>query len=141
MTVDPDHLTSAEKTGAIIALAEALHTATLVARPAPIVRHMRQWMDATPEVGDLVLEMSRRYRSADRQRVGTVVEVSDDPLGGQIVEVLLSDPPCGNATCADAKCIHRLRWSNALFIRIPTFEIQLALARLCMAEMAGGADR
>lgn len=69
------HLSAAEKTTAIILLAEALHAATLVGDPPPVVQRLRQWMDAPPQVGDLVVEMSTRHRGPNPQRVGTVSEV------------------------------------------------------------------
>lgn len=135
------HLTAPEKTTAIIILAEALQAATLVGDPAPVVRRLRQWMDAPPQVGDLVVEMSTRHRGPNPQRVGTVNEVRHSRRHNDtIVEILVVDPPCGDTACTDRKCIHRPRWSNATFVRIPATPEQLAEA-LDRPRQAGSADR
>lgn len=135
------HLTSAEKTTAIIMLAESLQAATLVGDPAPVVQRLRQWMDAPPQVGDLVVEMSTRHRGPNHQRVGTVNEVRHSRRHNDtIVEILVVDPPCGDTACTDRKCIHRPRWSNATFVRIPATPEQLAEA-LGRPHQPGGADR
>lgn len=124
-----NHLSAEQKTTAIILLAEALQAATLVGDPAPVVQRLRQWMDAPPQVGDLVVEMSTRPHGPNPQRVGTVNEVRRSRRHNDtIVEILVVDPPCGNTQCTDRKCIHRPRWSNATFVRIPATPAQLAEA-------------
>lgn len=138
---DVHHLSSAEKTTAIIVLAEALRAATLVGRPAPIVKRLGEWMNASPQVGDLVVEMSTKHRGPSPDRVGTVNEVREGTdRYDEIVEILVIDPPCGNDKCTERKCIHRPRWSNATFVRIPVTPAQLAEA-LELPSMRGGIDR
>jgi hypothetical protein len=136
------HLSPSEKTTAIILLAEALQAATLVGNPAPIVVRLRQWMDAPPEVGDLVVEMSTRHRGPSNQRVGTVNDVRHSRRHHDtIVEILVVDPPCGNDACTDRMCIHRPRWSNATFVRIPATPAQLDQALERRTAGPDGVDR
>lgn len=138
---DIHHLSSAEKTTAIIVLAEALQAATLVGQPAPIVKRLGAWMNASPQVGDLVVEMSTKHRGPSPDRVGTVNEVRESKRHNDtIVEILVVDPPCGNDACTDQKCIHRPRWSNATFVRVPATPAQLAEA-LELPAVRGGVDR
>ncbi len=123
------HLSPGEKTTAIIVLAEALQAATLVGDPAPVVKRLRQWMDAPPQIGDLVVEMSTRHHGPSPRRVGTVSDVRHSRRHDDtIVEILVVDPPCGADACTDPKCIHRPRWHNASFVRVPATPDQLAEA-------------
>lgn len=113
-------VTARDKTIALITLAEALHTATLVGDPAPVVRRLGDWMRAPIEVGDLVLEISAMHRGPDRSRIGEVVRITKIP-GDREVEILMFDPPCGNVdSCDDKACIHRMVWTDAWFIRLPS---------------------
>lgn len=108
-------MNAADKTKALIAIAEALNDATLVGHPAPIVAKLRRWMDQTPNVRDLVLEMSTKHRGLVPSRIGIVEDVSGDQ-----VTVGVLDPPCGDESeCRDLTCIHRYNWTNASFIRLP----------------------
>jgi hypothetical protein len=38
------------------------------------------------------------------------------------------EPSCGKDQCDDSACIHRLRWSNASFVRLPATQQQLFAA-------------
>jgi hypothetical protein len=129
MRTEVDHLTTAEKTTAIIVLAEALQSMTLVGNPAPVVQRLLAWMDAPLQLGDLVVEMSTKHSGPSAQRVGMVNEIRHSRRHHDtIVEILVVDPPCGDTACVDRKCIHRPRWTNASFVRIPITPEQLAEA-------------
>lgn len=137
------HLSTDDKTTAIIVLAEALSTATLVGQPAPIVRRLREWMAAEPQTGDIVVEMSTKYRGPKRERVGAVVTVTKGRDHYETVtEILMLDAPCaaGNE-CRDVACIHRQRWSNANFIRVPATRAQLDEALDMPRTCGSGIDR
>jgi hypothetical protein len=120
---------AAEKTTAILVLTEALEAATLIKDPAPLVERLRDWMDASPRTGDLVVETSTAHRGLNLRRVGVVLKISRhrSPYD-RVTEILLLDPPCGNMSCKDLSCIHRLRWSNATFVRVPSTAKQLTEA-------------
>jgi hypothetical protein len=45
-----------------------------------------------------------------------------------VTEILVLDPPCGETSCRNRKCIHRQYWSNASFVRVPATAVQLAEA-------------
>ena len=123
------HMTSAEKTIAIIVLAEALQAATSVGEPAPRVARLRDWMHAPLRVGDLVVEMSTAHRGPDLSRAGVVLKVSRHRSAyKRVTEILVLDPPCGKISCGNQKCIHRRCWSNATFIRVPATAEQLTEA-------------
>lgn len=142
MTDEVHHLSPAEKTTAIIVLAEALYSATLVGDPAPIIQRLRAWMDAPPQIGNFVVEMSTKHRGPSAQRVGTVNEIRHSRRHNDtIVEILMVDAPCGNNDCSDRKCIHRPRWSNASFVRIPATPAELAEALNLPRARGEGADR
>lgn len=132
-----------DKTSAILALADLLHLATCVGNPAPVVSRLRKWMKTPPQPGDLVVEQSTKYLAEDhKRRVGVFLrhvdrqvcehEVQDSALGEpctkcsdydlfrvEYTEIELLDSPCNNPECSDIKCIHRVRWSNANFLRFP----------------------
>ena len=120
---------AAEKTTAIIMLAEALQSATCVGNPAPLVEQLRDWMLAAPRPGDLVVEMSTARHGPKAKRVGVVVKVwrHKSPYA-RVTEILLLDPPCGKAHCKNQACIHRWRWSDATFVRVPATPLQLTEA-------------
>ena len=121
--------TSAEKTTAIIVLAEALQAATLVGDPAPLVARLRDWMRAPLRAGDLVVETSTAHRGPDPSRVGIVLKISRHRSAyARVTEILVLDPPCGKTRCENQKCIHRRRWSDATFVRVPATATQLAEA-------------
>lgn len=135
-----DHMTAAEKTTAIIVLAEALQAATLVGDPAPRVARLRDWMRAPPQVGDLVVEMSTAHRGPDPSRVGVVLSISRHRSAyARVTEILVLDPPCGKTRCRNQKCIHRRRWSNATFVRVPATAAQFAgaLGRKALGDEPG----
>lgn len=126
-TVGP--MTPAEKTTALIVLAEALQAATCVGTPAPLVTRLQDWMSAPLQVGDLVVETSTSHRGPDPSRVGVVLRISRHRSPYErVTEILVLDPPCGRMRCRNQKCIHRRRWSNARFIRVPATAKQLAEA-------------
>lgn len=123
-----NHMTAVEKTTAILVLAEALQAATLVGDPAPRVASLRDWMDAPLRIGDLVVEMSSSRGNA-LSRVGVVLKISRHRSAYErVTEILVLDPPCGKTSCKNQKCIHRQRWSDATFIRVPATAAQLAEA-------------
>lgn len=123
------HKTAAEKTIALIVLAEALQAATLVGNPVPLVERLQDWMSAPPRVGDLVVEMSTQHRGANLSRAGAVLKISRHRSAyARVTEILLLDPPCGKTRCRKQKCIHRQRWSNATFVHVPATPEQLAEA-------------
>jgi hypothetical protein len=123
------HMTAAEKTTVILVLAEALQAATLVGDPAPLVARLRDWMLAPLQVGDLVIETSTKHRGPDLSRVGVVLRISRHRSAYErVTEILVLDPPCGKTICKNQKCIHRRRWSNATFVRVPATAAQLAEA-------------
>ena len=131
-----DHMTAAEKTTVIIVLAEALQAATHVGDPAPLVARLRDWMDAPLKVGDLVVETSTSHRGQDPSRVGVVLRISRHrSVYARVTEILVLDPPCGKTSCKNQKCIHRRRWSDAEFVRVPATAEQLAEA---LGQGAGG---
>ena len=122
-------MNAAEKTTVILVLAEALQAATLVGDPAPRVAALRDWMDAPLRVGDLVVETSTARRGPDPRRVGVVLKISRHRSAYErVTEILMLDPPCGKTSCRNQKCIHRQRWSNASFVRVPATDEQLAVA-------------
>jgi hypothetical protein len=122
-------MTPADKTTAIIVLAEALQATTHVGSPAPRVERLRNWMKAPLQTDDLVVEMSTAHRGPDPSRVGSVLRISRhrSPYD-RVTEILLLDPPCGKEHCEDQACIHRQRWSNATFVRVPATGGQLGEA-------------
>ena len=65
------HMITAEKTTAILVLAEALRAATLVGDPAPLAARLWDWMSAPLRVGDLVVETSIGHRGPDPPASGT----------------------------------------------------------------------
>lgn len=120
-------MTAAEKTIAIIILAEALQAATNVGEPAPRVARLRDWMRAPLQIGDLVVEMSTAHRGPRSSRVGVVLKISQHQSAYErVTEILMLDPPCGKMSCMDQECIHRQCWSDATFIRVPATTAQLA---------------
>jgi hypothetical protein len=137
------HMTTVEKTTAIIMLAEALQAATLVGDPAPLVVRLQDWMHAPPRVGDLVVETSTKHRGPDPSRAGVVLRISRHRSAyARVTEILVLDPPCGKMRCRNQKCIHRRRWGNATFIRVPATAAQLAEALSCVASSnAAGVGR
>ncbi len=70
------HMTAAEKTTAIIVLAEALQAATGAGDPAPLVARLRDWMHAPLRVGDFVVKTSTAHHGPNPSRVGVVLEIS-----------------------------------------------------------------
>lgn len=123
------HMTAAEKTTALLVLAEALRAPTLVGDPAPLVASPRDWMHTPPWIGDLVIEMSTKHHGPDPSRVGGVLRISRHRSAYErVMEILVLDPPCGQTRCTNQKCIHRRRWSDATFIRVPATTAQLAEA-------------
>ena len=91
------HMTTTEKTTAILVLAEALRAATLVGDPAPLVARLGDWMHAPPRVGDLVVETSTGHRGPDPSRVGVVLRISRHQSAYErVTEILVLDPPCGS---------------------------------------------
>ena len=123
------HMTTAEKTAAIIVLAEALQAATLVGNPAPLVARLGDWMHGPLRVGDLVVETSTALRGPDPSRVGVVLKISRHRSAyARVTEILVLDPPCGKTRCENQKCIHRRRWSDATFVRVPATAAQLSAA-------------
>ena len=123
------HMTAAEKTTAIVVLAEALQTATLVSDSAPRVARLRDWMQASPQIGDLVVEMSTAHRGPNPSRVGVVLKISRHRSAYErVTEILMLDPPCGKTRCENQECIHRWCWSDATFVRVPATAQQLAEA-------------
>jgi hypothetical protein len=138
-----DHMTSDDKTIAIIVLAEALLDATLVGDPAPQVARLGDWMTASPQIGDLVVEMSTKHRGPSIHRVGVVLEISQHKSAyARVTEILLLDPPCGSKSCNNQECIHRRRWSNATFVRLPATAARLAeaLGRKTPGDAGAGRD-
>lgn len=134
------HMTAAEKTTAILVLVEALEAATLVGAPAPQVVRLRDWMRAPLRIGDLVVETSTRHRGPDSSRVGVVLRISRHQSAySRVTEILILDPPCGKTSCRNQKCIHRRRWNNATFVRVPVTDEQLAeaLGRKALGDEAG----
>jgi hypothetical protein len=120
---------AAEKTMALIVLAEALQAATLVGDPAPLVARLQDWMHAPLRAGDFGVEMSTKHRGPDLSRAGIVLKVSRHRSAYErVTEILVLDPPCGKTSCRNQKCIHRRRWSNATFVRVPATAEQLAEA-------------
>lgn len=108
----------------ILALADALQQATIVGHPAEVVKQLRAFMDAPPAPGDLVVV--DYPLAADHTRVGEVVSVSNrGNFYDRVIEILVLDPPCGNDECVNQGCVHRYRWSNTTFIRVPTSREQL----------------
>lgn len=123
------HMNAAEKTMTILVLAEALQAAALVGDPAPRVARLWDWMSAPLRVGDLVVETSTGHRGPDPSRVGVVLNISRHRSPYErVTEILLLDPPCGKTRCRNQKCIHRRRWNNAAFVRVPATPAQLAEA-------------
>lgn len=57
-------------TAALIMLAESLLDSVTVGNPAPRVRRLSEWMRAAPRPGDLVVEMSTRFRGPNHSRIG-----------------------------------------------------------------------
>ena len=107
------HMTAAEKTTAILVLAEALQATTLVGDPAPQVARLGDWMRAPSRVGDLVVETSTGHRGPDPSRVGVVLKILRHRSAyARVTEILVLDSPCGRTSCRNQKCIHRRRWSN-----------------------------
>jgi hypothetical protein len=124
-----NHMTAAEKTTTIIVLVEALQAATLVGAPAPLVARLRDWMRSPWRVGDLVVEMSTARHGPNPSRVGVVLKISRHRSAyARVTEILVLDPPCGKTRCENQECIHRRRWSNAEFVRVPATAEQLAEA-------------
>ena len=120
------HKNAAEKTMIILVLAEALRAAALVGDPAPQVARLWDWMSAPLRVGDLVVETSTGHRGPDPSRVGVVLKISRHRSPYErVTEILLLDPPCGKTRCRNQKCIHRRRWNNAAFVRVPETAAQL----------------
>lgn len=125
----PAHTTTAEKTIALIVLAEALQAATSVGKGPPRVERLRDWLRSPPQLGDLVVEMSTARHGPRSSRVGVVLKISRHQSEyDRVTEILLLDPPCGKMRCRDQACIHRQCWSNATFIRVPATPEQLAEA-------------
>lgn len=155
-------MTGPEKTAAIIALADALRTAVTVGNAAPIVQRMRAWMDGSLRPGDLVVETSTMHRGGTA-RCGIFLKVEDRMACHHEVEnadlerctscpddarcherytwIEVLDPPCGNHDiCANRRCIHRHRWHNASFVRVPATAGQIAEAT-GRSGSGGGFDR
>jgi len=123
------HMPAAEKTTAILVLAEALQAATLVGDPAPRVARLRDWMRAPPQIGDLVVEVSTARRGLSPSRVGVVLSISEHRSAYErVTEILMLDSPCGKACCENQECVHRWCWRDATFVRVPTTAKQLAEA-------------
>jgi len=137
------HKNAAEKTMIILVLAEALRAAALVGDPAPQVARLWDWMSAPLRVGDLVVETSTGHRGPDPSRVGVVLKISRHRSPYErVTEILLLDPPCGKTRCRNQKCIHRRRWNNAAFVRVPATAAQLTEALGCNTRgKASGIDR
>lgn len=155
-------MTGTEKTAAIIALADALRTAVNVGNPAPIVQRLSAWMDGPLRPGDLVVETSTMHRGGTA-RCGILLKVDDrmacyheaedadlerctscpddERCRERYTWIEVLDLPCGNHdSCANRRCIHRHRWHNASFVRVPATAEQLAEA-LGRTGSAGGIDR
>ena len=123
------HMTAAEKTTAILVLAEALQAAVLVGDPAPRVMRLRDWMRAPPQIGDLVVEMSTARRGLNMSRVGVVLKISQHRSAYEReTEILMLDSPCGKTCCENQECLHRWCWHDATFVRVPATAQQLAEA-------------
>lgn len=122
-------MNAAEKTTALLVLTEALCAATSIADPPPLVARLQSWMHAPPHRGDLVVETSTQHRGLDPRRVGVVRTISRhrSPYR-RVTEILLLDPPCGKEHCQNPRCIHRMRWNDATFVRVPATAEQLAKA-------------
>jgi hypothetical protein len=87
-------------------------------------------MHSPPQIGDLVVEMSTR--GPNLARAGIVLKISRHRSAyARVTEILMLDPPCGKTHCRKRKCIHRHRWSNATFVRVPATAEQLAEALGC----------
>lgn len=135
-------MTPTEMAGIIAVLADALTDCVFVGKPAPLVQRLLDWMRQPLQPGDLVVEQSTRRRPPSTARVGIVLKTEDRKLCRHELDdpnlescagcppderhrelftwIEILNPPCGNSTsCADLRCVHRHRWFNANFLRIP----------------------
>jgi hypothetical protein len=132
-----DAVTEDEKTTALIVLADLLENTITVGNPAPRVSRIATWMRAEPEAGDLIVEMSTRFRGQDHNRIG-IFERYETRLVcyHETADVNLTCGSCSDEErcqdrftwiqCLDPGAVHRHRWHNCKFLRLPTTGQQLA---------------
>lgn len=137
-----------DKTLALLALGEALYRGVVcVGTKAPICRRLSDWMKAPLKVGDLAFEVTTwgprperiglvssaeellslcAHERADPRvtRCGRCTD-EDRQVGELYTTLEVIDPPCGSVECENPGCIHRHRWHNASFARIPRNQAQL----------------
>jgi hypothetical protein len=123
---------------AIIAIARLVQTATSVGSPAPIVKRVGDWCHATPQPGDLVVEMSSSRMDGDR--VGLFERFEERRVCSHEISDV-THPGCIDPDCAEWReesrrgerfvwilvqrdPERRCRWHNANFLRLPNNEAQ-----------------
>lgn len=123
----------------LIAIARLIQSTTCVGSPAPVGRRIGDWCRATPEPGDLVVEMSSRLQNPDR--VGLFERFEERRVCNH-ERIDVDHPGCTEPDCLEWKAEdgrperfvwilvqrepeRRCRWHNANFLRLPNGERQL----------------